>query len=95
MFGHAGDGNLHAHPLKNPQSSEAEWYELIPRLLSDLYRATAALGGTISGEHGIGSKRRQFLPLVMGADQIDVLRKIKKALDPNGILNPGKIFDPA
>jgi glycolate oxidase len=93
VFGHAGDGNLHAHPLKNPQSSEAEWYELIPRLLSDLYRATAALGGTISGEHGIGSKRRQFLPLVMGADQIEVLRKIKRVLDPNGILNPGKIFD--
>jgi glycolate oxidase len=93
VFGHAGDGNLHAHPLKDPQSTEAAWYELIPRLLSDLYTATAALGGTISGEHGIGSKRREFLPLVMGAGQIDLLRKIKKVMDPNGILNPGKIFD--
>ena len=93
VFGHAGDGNLHAHPLKDPRSSEEHWYELIPRLLSDLYRATAALGGTISGEHGIGSKRKEFLPLVMGAEQIDVLRKIKKVMDPNGILNPGKIFD--
>ncbi len=62
VFGHAGDGNLHATPLKNPQSSEADWYELIPRLLSDLYRATTALGGTISGEHGIGSKRRAVPP---------------------------------
>ena len=95
VFGHAGDGNLHAHPLKNPDSSEADWLEMIPRLLADLYRATAALGGTISGEHGIGSKRRQFMPLVMGSEQLDVLRKIKKVLDPNGILNPGKIFDPA
>ena len=93
VFGHAGDGNLHAHPLKDPDSSEEHWYELIPRLLTDLYKATAALGGTISGEHGIGSKRRQFLPLVMGAEQIDVLRRIKKVMDPNGILNPGKIFD--
>jgi glycolate oxidase len=93
VFGHAGDGNLHAHPLKDPQSTEEAWYEMIPRLLSDLYRATAALGGTISGEHGIGSKRRQFLPLVMDAGQIGVLRKIKQVMDPNGILNPGKIFD--
>jgi len=93
VFGHAGDGNLHAHPLKDPLSTEAAWYELIPRLLTDLYTATAALGGTISGEHGIGSKRRQFLPLVMGAGQIDLLRRIKQAFDPNGILNPGKIFD--
>jgi len=93
VVGHAGDGNLHAHPLKNPRASEADWYELIPRLLTDLYLATAALGGTISGEHGIGSKRKQFLPLVMAAAQLEVLRKIKGALDPNGILNPGKIFD--
>jgi glycolate oxidase len=94
VFGHAGDGNLHAHPLKNTESSEADWLEMIPRLLADLYRATAALGGTISGEHGIGSKRKQFMPLVMGIDQLDVLRRIKNVLDPNGILNPGKIFDP-
>ncbi len=95
VFGHAGDGNLHATPLKDPESTEAHWHELIPRLLAELYRETAALGGTISGEHGIGSKRRQFLPLVMAAGQIDLLRKIKTAMDPNGILNPGKIFDPA
>lgn len=94
VFGHAGDGNLHAHPLKDPRSSDAEWDALLPGLLSDLYIASAELGGTISGEHGIGSKRRSFLPLVMGADQRAILGRIKGALDPNGILNPGKIFDP-
>ena len=93
VFGHAGDGNLHAHPLKDPGQTEAAWYDLIPRLLSDLYRETAALGGTISGEHGIGSKRRGYLRLVMDAGQIELLRKIKNVMDPNGILNPGKIFD--
>jgi glycolate oxidase len=92
VFGHAGDGNLHAHPLSNRETSEEDWYATLPRLLADLYRSAAELGGTISGEHGIGSKRREFLPLVMGDAQIDLLARIKKALDPNGILNPGKIF---
>jgi glycolate oxidase len=91
-FGHLGDGNLHAHPLKETAISEAGWLELLPRLLSELYRATAAMGGTISGEHGIGSKRREYLPLVMPREQIELLERIKKALDPNGILNPGKIL---
>lgn len=68
VFGHAGDGNLQAHPLKNPQSSEEDWYALLPRVLADLYKAAADLGGTISGEHGIGNKRKDFLPLVMGPD---------------------------
>lgn len=94
VFGHAGDGNLHAHPLKAPQTSEADWYALLPKLLTDLYKATAQLGGTISGEHGIGNKRRQFLPLVMESEKLATLKRIKNALDPRGILNPGKIFDP-
>jgi glycolate oxidase len=95
VFGHAGDGNLHAHPLKSRETSEEDWYAMLPKLLADLYRGAAELGGTISGEHGIGSKRREFLPLVMGGGQIDLLARIKRALDPNGILNPGKIFPSA
>ncbi len=91
-FGHLGDGNLHAHPLKEASSSEADWLETLPRLLTELYRSTAALGGTISGEHGIGNKRRAYLSLVMSPEQIDLMTRIKNALDPNGILNPGKIF---
>ncbi len=93
-FGHAADGNLHSHPLKNPGMSDEEWDALLPAVLKELYEAAAALGGTISGEHGIGSKRKDFLPSVMPEPQIALLRAIKAALDPKGILNPGKIFDP-
>ena len=93
-FGHAADGNLHCHPLKSPGMSDEDWDELLPRVLKALYEAAASLGGTISGEHGIGNKRRAYLPFVMPEPQIALLRAIKKALDPAGILNPGKIFDP-
>ena len=92
VFGHAGDGNLHATPLKNPDHSLQHWEEILPAILQDIYIATARLGGTISGEHGIGHKRRDFMGLVMSDIQIDVMRKIKLALDPNNILNPGKII---
>jgi glycolate oxidase len=92
-FGHAADGNLHSHPLKNPGMSDDEWDTLLSNVLEELYSAAAALGGTISGEHGIGSKRKAYLPLVMTEPQIALMRLIKTALDPKGILNPGKIFD--
>ncbi len=92
VFGHAGDGNLHAHPMKNPEQSIDDWEIMLPKLLTDIYTQTAELGGTISGEHGIGHKRRDYMGLVMSAAQLEVMRKIKTALDPNNILNPGKIF---
>lgn len=93
-FGHAADGNLHCHPLKDPDMGDEEWDALLPRVLGELYAEAASLGGTISGEHGIGNKRRAYLPVVMPPAQIALLRAIKAALDPKGILNPGKIFDP-
>ena len=92
-FGHAGDGNLHAVPIKNPDHSEEHWHKILPELLSDIYRDVAKLGGTISGEHGIGHKRKRYMELVMSKAQIEMMRSIKRALDPNNILNPGKIFD--
>jgi glycolate oxidase len=92
IYGHAADGNLHATPAKNPQQSDSEWEAMLPEILADIYRAVARLGGTISGEHGIGHKRRDFLELVMSPVQIDLMRRIKKAIDPNNILNPGKII---
>jgi glycolate oxidase len=91
VFGHAGDGNLHATPLKNPAHSMAQWNEIVPELLKEIYVATAALGGTISGEHGIGHKRRDFMGLVVSEVQLEIMQKIKLAFDPNNILNPGKI----
>ncbi len=92
VYGHAADGNLHATPVKSPQQSDAQWEAMLPELLADIYRAVARLGGTISGEHGIGHKRRDFLELVMSPVQIDMMRNIKRAVDPHNILNPGKIF---
>jgi glycolate oxidase subunit GlcD len=91
VFGHAGDGNLHATPMKNPEHTLEHWDRMLPDLLTDMYRTTARLGGTISGEHGIGHKRRDFMGLVMEDAQLDMMRKIKLALDPQNILNPGKV----
>ncbi|MDY7077590.1 MAG: FAD-linked oxidase C-terminal domain-containing protein [Chloroflexota bacterium] len=91
-YGHAGDGNLHATIVKQPEVSMEEWQEKLPALLEDLYRVVAQLGGTISGEHGIGSKRARYLPLVMDPKLIALQRRIKCAFDPLNILNPGKIF---
>ena len=92
-YGHAGDGNLHATPVKNPAWSDEQWLETLPKILTELYELTASLGGTISGEHGIGHKRKEYLPLVMSEPAIELMRAIKRAWDPNNILNPGKIFD--
>lgn len=91
-YGHAGDGNLHCTPVMNPEFTMEQWHQVLKELLKDMYTMTADLGGTISGEHGIGSKRRNYMNLVMEEEQIDVMRKIKIALDPNLVLNPGKIF---
>jgi len=91
-YGHAGDGNLHATPVKPPEMGMDQWQERLPALLEELYRLVARLGGTISGEHGVGSKRAQYLPLVMDPVVIALQQRIKAAFDPLGILNPGKIF---
>ncbi len=91
-FGHAGDGNLHVHVMKKPEMSETEWRSVLPRVLAEVYRTAARLGGTISGEHGIGSKRAQYLSLVLDPTMIALQKRIKQAFDPLNILNPGKIF---
>ena len=92
-YGHAGDGNLHATAIKNPKGSMEEWREKLPHILEELYIATKKLGGTISGEHGIGHKRKKYLPLVVSEAELEYMRRIKRAVDPNNILNPGKIID--
>jgi len=90
VLGHAGDGNLHAIPMKGCDQSVEDWERTLPELLKEIYIMTAGLGGTISGEHGIGHKRRDYLDLVMSEAQLALMRKIKIALDPNNIMNPGK-----
>ena len=93
-YGHAGDGNLHATLVKRPETPMEEWRATLPALLQELYGVVANLGGTISGEHGIGSKRAAYLPLVMDPMVIELHRRIKRAFDPRDILNPGKVFPP-
>jgi len=92
-YGHAGDGNLHATLVKNPESSMEEWYETEKKALKEMYQATKELGGTISGEHGIGSKRKPYMEIACSPVELEFMRKIKRAFDPNNIMNPGKIFD--
>ncbi|HNV71291.1 MAG TPA: FAD-linked oxidase C-terminal domain-containing protein, partial [Candidatus Ozemobacteraceae bacterium] len=92
-YGHAGDGNLHATPVMNPTWSEKVWHEKLPGILKDLFELTASLGGTLSGEHGIGHKRKSYMPLVCNPATIDAMKAVKRAFDPNLILNPGKIID--
>jgi glycolate oxidase len=92
-YGHAGDGNLHATIVKKSETGMDVWRETLPKLLNELYSKVAELGGTISGEHGIGHKRKKYLPLVLSGTEIELMKKIKRAFDPNHILNPGKMFD--
>jgi glycolate oxidase len=88
-FGHAGDGNLHPTFVWDRGDLAAE--ERAHAACEELYRAAIALGGTVTGEHGIGAARRAFLEEQRGTDAVDVMRAIKTALDPLGILNPGKV----
>jgi glycolate oxidase len=92
-FGHAGDGNLHVRLIKAPDWSLETWNETLPKALHDLYTMTADLGGRISGEHGIGHKRKVNMHYFLSEETLETMRAVKRALDPNNILNPGKIFD--
>jgi glycolate oxidase len=89
-FGHAGDGNLHPNFVFERDDPGAD--EVYARLQPALYAATLELGGSITGEHGIGSARTGYLVAQRGADAVRVMRAIKTALDPLGILNPGKVL---
>ena len=87
-YGHAGDGNLHVNFLWN----DAEEEPAVERAIEALMRATVSLGGTLSGEHGIGLSKAPYLAIEQSESLIDLQRRIKTAFDPKGLLNPGKIF---
>ena len=95
VFGHAGDGNFHVTPMKGESMTPDEWDETAYRLLGDLYGEVARLGGTISGEHGIGRKRVKYLSAALSPSELEVMRSIKRSMDPNNVLNPGVILPPA
>ena len=90
---HAGDGNIHLNILKNPDLTYEAWQEHVDANQQELYTLIYKLGGRLSGEHGIGSKRKALMEEFTDPDELEMMRAVKKALDPNNILNPGKIFD--
>lgn len=91
-YGHAGDGNLHVNILKDNLSNEFWNGELI-EAIKEIFELCKSLGGTISGEHGIGLVQKQFMPIVFPLHHLELMKRIKLAFDPNYILNPGKIFE--
>ena len=92
-FGHVGDGNLHPNIILDRDDPEGE--ARLHRATDALYRAAIELGGTVTAEHGIGLARRDYLELQRGAGAVAMMRAIKTALDPLGILNPGKVLPKA
>lgn len=90
-YGHAGDGNLHVNILKDDHSDDF-WQHETPKAITEIFALCKQLKGTISGEHGIGLVQKPYMHIVMDEIQLELMRKIKTAFDPNHILNPGKIF---
>ncbi len=90
-YGHAGDGNLHVNILKGVLSDE-EWHTRLPVAIRELFTVVRELGGTISGEHGIGLVQRNYLDIVFGEAQQRLQAAIKEAFDPRGLLNPDKVL---
>ncbi len=90
VFGHAGDGNLHPNILCNRRDPEE--MQRVRDAAAEIFSAAIACGGTLSGEHGIGLLKKEFMEQDLGHDAVEAMKKIKLALDPNNILNPGKIF---
>ena len=91
-YGHAGDGNLHIR-INHPKYKKSYENEEIQGILMKIFELVKSLGGTISGEHGIGLIQKSFMPVMFDPISIELMKGIKKVFDPNNILNAGKIFD--
>jgi glycolate oxidase len=90
-FGHMGDGNLHPTFLTDERNKDE--MHRVEEAFKEIFDEAIRLGGTITGEHGIGLAKKSFLPKFAGEAQMQVMRSLRRILDPNGILNPGKMFD--
>ena len=91
-YGHAGDGNLHVNIIKGDLTDE-QWNGSLKEGIIEIFELVKRLGGTISGEHGIGLVQKEYLPIVFDPTQMRLMKSIKAIFDPNNILNAGKIFD--
>jgi glycolate oxidase len=89
-FGHAGDGNIHVNLMVDKTNKEE--YERATELITEIFRLTLSMGGTISGEHGVGLTKLDYISMEIQPDELELMKKIKNVFDPNNILNPGKIF---
>ena len=90
-YGHAGDGNLHINIIKGDMSDE-DWNNKLDFGIREIFQLTKSLGGTLSGEHGVGLVQKNFMDIVFSEKELKLQKGIKKLFDPNQILNPGKIF---
>lgn len=90
-YGHAGDGNLHVNIVKGTMS-DSDWNTEIPKGIREIFELTVSLKGTLSGEHGIGYVQKNYMDIAFNTAQLQLMKGIKTVFDPNGILNPGKIF---
>ena len=90
-YGHAGDGNLHTY-FRRGDTPDDEWPARGEVAMQRFFRDTVALGGTLSGEHGIGASKRGYMPVAFGDAELELMRRVKAAFDPYGILNPHKVL---
>ncbi|MBM3427907.1 MAG: FAD-binding protein [Bacteroidetes bacterium] len=90
-YGHAGDGNLHVNIIKDELTDE-QWHGMLPQAITEIFQKTVALGGTLSGEHGIGYVQRPYMSLAFSNVELALMKSIKNVFDANGILNPGKVL---
>jgi glycolate oxidase len=91
-YGHAGDGNLHVNIIRENMSDEKWNYDIPEKAIPEIFQLCVSLGGTLSGEHGIGWVQRRYMGIAFHEKALEIQRKIKSIFDPAGILNPGKIF---
>jgi glycolate oxidase len=90
-YGHAGDGNVHVRIVKDELTDEY-WKNEVPKGVREIFKKVVELGGTISGEHGIGWVQRRYMDIKFSEMQMELMRGVKRVFDPNNIMNPGKIF---
>lgn len=90
-YGHAGDGNLHVNIIKGKLSDD-DWNHKITEGIREIFKLVISLGGTLSGEHGIGLVQKPFMEIAFNSVQLNLMKQIKNVFDPKGIMNPGKIF---